>query len=227
MVVVKYICILLLLLWNLPSKAQEIRVQFFPNFGESKLLWKETTEKIEIDKIEIETAKFYISNIRLLQNGKIVYSDRKAFLLDASDTNTLFLNIQKNNASPFDAISFDLGIDSITNVSGVLGGDLDPTKGMYWTWQSGYINCKLEGKNILCKSRNHAFQFHLGGYQSPNNCLQNITLPCTYDSLLKIGINFEKVLAQINFAEQDHIMSPSTKAVLLSQQLAQSFSILD
>jgi hypothetical protein len=35
----------------------------------------------------------------------------------------------------YDQIQFQLGIDSLTNVSGAMGGDLDPTKGMYWTWQ--------------------------------------------------------------------------------------------
>ena len=69
----------------------------------------------------------------------------------------------------FDAIQFNLGIDSLTNVSGALGGDLDPTKGMYWTWQNGYVNFKLQGTSDLCNNPKNEFEFHLGGYLKPFN----------------------------------------------------------
>ena len=75
-----------------------------------------------------------------------------------------------------DKIKFNLGIDSLTNVSGVMGGDLDPTKGMYWTWQSGYINFKMEGSSAVCPTRNHEFQFHIGGYQDPFYAMQTLEL---------------------------------------------------
>ena len=59
-------------------------------------------------------------------------------------------------------IYFQIGIDSLTNVSGDLDGDLDPALGMYWAWNSGYINMKLEGKSSSCKSVKKEFQFHIG-----------------------------------------------------------------
>jgi hypothetical protein len=62
---------------------------------------------------------------------------------DENDSNALCLEIPDD--IEFDAIQFNLGLDSLTNVSGALGGDLDPTKGMYWTWQNGYVNFKLQG----------------------------------------------------------------------------------
>ena len=70
---------------------------------------------------------------------------------------SLALQIPSN--IPFSKLKFQLGIDSLTNVSGAMGGDLDPTKGMYWTWQSGYINMKIEGKSNSCKTRKNQFQF--------------------------------------------------------------------
>ena len=76
----------------------------------------------------------------------------------------------------FNTIAFNLGIDSITNVSGAQGGDLDPTKGMYWAWQSGFINIKLQGTSNSCPPPKNEFEFHLGGYQYPFNSLQTIIL---------------------------------------------------
>jgi len=44
-------------------------------------------------------------------------------------------------------------VDSLANVSGAMSNDLDATKGMYWSWQSGFINLKIEGKSASCKTR--------------------------------------------------------------------------
>jgi len=125
----------------------------------------------------------------------------------------------------FTKIKFNLGIDSITNVSGAMGGDLDPTKGMYWTWQSGYINLKLEGKSKLCKTRNNEFQFHLGGYQNGDNALQTIILNVSENKEIDILIDIEQFVAAIDLSEQNQIMSPGKKAVLLSEKFSKIFSI--
>ena len=60
-----------------------------------------------------------------------------------------------------------------------MGGDLDPTKGMYWAWQSGYINFKMEGSCSQCLATKNNFEFHLGGYQQPFYAMQTIELNTT------------------------------------------------
>lgn len=85
-------------------------------------------------------------------------------LVDANNATTLQFSLP---SLPDDHHTLTIGVDSLTNVSGAMGGDLDPTRGMYWTWQSGYIGLKLEGSSPLCPTRNHAFRFHLGGYTPP------------------------------------------------------------
>ena len=95
----------------------------------------------------------------------------------------------------YDQLAFDIGIDSITNVSGAMGGDLDPTKGMYWTWQSGYINFKLEGTSPDCPARKNEFQFHLGGYAYPNASVQKIALTATGQGNINVQMNLDMFLA--------------------------------
>jgi hypothetical protein len=130
-----------------------------------------------------------------------------------SELKTDLLSFQKD----FDAIRFNIGIDSTTNSEGVKGGDLDPTKNMYWAWQSGYINFKLEGKSKVCKTRNNAFQFHIGGYSYPNNSLQTVTIAINKTSGLNINFDLEKLLSGIGLQNINEIMSPNAKAMQVAK----------
>ena len=123
------------------------------------------------------------------------------------------------------SIKFNIGIDSITNYGGAMGGDLDPTKGMYWTWQNGYINFKLEGKSNLIGANNNEFTFHLGGYQNTFSTLQTLQFPVQYLSGIQINIAIDKLINEIDLSKQNHIMSPSKEAVILSNKLPAIFSI--
>ena len=140
-------------------------------FGESVFSQKNQ------DSISIETLKFYMSNLLFYDDGKCVDTmNKKHLLIDLGKKNSDdFILLQAINTE-FNEIKFQLGIDSTTNSSGALGKDLDPTKGMYWTWQSGYVNFKLEGTSKACPARNHFFQFHIGGFQHPFQTLQNLEL---------------------------------------------------
>jgi hypothetical protein len=106
-----------------------------------------------------------------------------------------------------------------------MGGNLDPTKGMYWAWHSGYINFKLEGTSAHCKTRNNEFQFHLGGYQQPNYCLQTISFPINNESKINLKLDVQQILQQIDLTKTNHIMSPSAEAVLISKIVAHAFTI--
>ena len=86
--------------------------------------------------IHVERLQFYL---HASHGGKS--NEKNAILLGMSQpTKHLLAN------APFDLY---LGVDSVLNYNGVHEGALDPINGMYWTWQTGYIHCKLEGK-IIC-----------------------------------------------------------------------------
>lgn len=179
------------------------------------------------DSVSFETIRFYISGIELLENGKSVWKEENSFhLIDISDQKSLCIRLNTSPGFSFDKIKYNLGIDSLTNVSGALGGDLDPTKGMYWTWQNGYINLKIEGKSNRCNTRNKEFQFHLGGYQFPDNSLQTVTLPCKSQENIIISFDLGKFLGQVDLSKENQIMSPGNDAVLLSKKAASAFSVM-
>lgn len=199
-------------------------IQFRPSFGSSIL----SSDSIYIinstDSIQITALRFYISSIELLDKNKTIWKDPIQFhLMDAFIEKTLTVDIPSTIS--YTKLKFNLGVDSTTNVSGALGGDLDPTKGMYWTWQSGYINFKLEGTSTVCKTRHNEFQFHLGGYQSPYNNLQTLFTDAGSMQNIEVGIDIKKIINQINLAEQHHIMSPGKDAMDFSQKIINSLSI--
>jgi hypothetical protein len=178
------------------------------------------------DSIKITNLKFYLANIELWKGEKMVYRDENiAHLIDLSAPNSLRLTLKKLPNMKFDQLKFDFGLDSAINVSGVLGGDLDPTKGMYWTWQTGYIHLKLEGESKLCPTRNHFFQFHLGGYQQALKTQQKLLFKTKKQDKICFQIDIAPFFEAINLAETNQIMSPSLKAVQLSQKFTQLFKL--
>lgn len=197
-------------------------VKFIPTFGNISVEpgKKYYSSKLN-DSLSIETFRFYVSNLTLLKNGKVVYAAKNKFYLIDFEKK-LQITLSAKNIS-FDAIKFNIGIDSTTNVSGAMGGDLDPVNGMYWAWQSGYINFKLEGTSKVCPTRNNIFQFHIGGYLSPNATLQTITLPAKNKTEIKVDL--EKFLNGIELKNTNEIMSPGEKAVTLAKLYQTIFSI--
>lgn len=173
------------------------------------------------DTISIETCRFYISNIQLVQLNKTVFTDSTlAYLVDLAEPNSQVINLIIPKNIKYNAIKFNIGIDSNLNVAEVLSGDLDPTKGMYWSWQSGYINFKIEGKSKKSPSRYKQFQYHLGGYLSPYNALQQVEFKIKQTNTIHISFAMDEFLKPIDISQVYQIMSPSETNVYLSKKLA-------
>lgn len=178
------------------------------------------------DSIRIETFRWYVSGVQLLAGGRAVWSETDGFhLVDIFDSSRKAFSVSIPSTVDYEQVRFNLGIDSMTNVAGAIGGDLDAVHGMYWTWQSGYINAKVEGTSSASPARKHEFQFHLGGYATPNASLQTITLNAPNTNKVRVVCDLGQWLQGIPMNTQHHIMSPSMDAVALSTQLAKLFSI--
>lgn len=212
---------------RLSALSQAVNVSLGIVYGDS-LLRLDQPFKVPRDSsfTTIETLKFYISGIAFMNKGQTVFSEHNSFhLMDFSKKDKYQLVLEKPIEQPYDHIRFYLGIDSVTNVSGAMGGDLDPTKGMYWTWQNGYVNFKLEGTSSLCQTRHQEFQFHLGGYQYPYSTLQEVVLRTGNLNEIDIRLDLEKIIDSLNLSLTNKIMSPSEEAVALSSIVANAFSI--
>lgn len=206
-----------------------IPLKFIPAYGKEILHLQDSSfYSNDKDSIEISALKFYISDVELYNEGNLVWKEKGSYhLIDASEEKTLIVPLSVPKISDFDSIVFDLGIDSVTNVTGVQGGDLDPMKGMYWTWQSGYINFKLEGKSPLCNTRHHAFEFHIGGYHYPYNTLQRISQPTNKSNRgIVVFILLKSLLSTFNLAKTNQIMTPGKEALWISEEVKKNFSTL-
>lgn len=174
------------------------------------------------DSLSIHTLKFYVGGIEFYEGDKLVWKEKpRYFLVDAASKESLNLALSLPKQTKFSQIKFSLGVDSLTNVSGVMGGDLDPTKGMYWTWQSGYIHFKLEGHSSLCLNSKKEFQFHLGGYKEPFSTYKQVELN---SSSTDIYFDLKKICDQLDLRQLDHVMLPGKEAKRLADLLPACFS---
>lgn len=174
------------------------------------------------DYFVADLLKFYLSGIRLLQDDSLVWTDAESSrLYDLSEPKPFELNLPQTLA--FNTIRFYVGIDSITNVSGAMGGDLDPVKGMYWSWQSGYINFKAEGRSNTCNNPKKEFQLHLGGYMAPGKALQEVSLRVQQKPAICLQFDLLRFLQASGLEKRSHLMSPGPAAVKLSGLVAQCF----
>lgn len=216
-------------LWCISLSAQTertISLEFKSVFGDKLLVLDSLYSLKENQTIQFENLKFYISNIQLLNHNKVVWQEKQSFhLYDESNTVSHLIKFEIPKKINYDKLRFDIGIDSVINVSGALGGDLDPTKGMYWTWQSGYINFKLEGSSSLSTHSKKEFQLHLGGYQKPFNTLQTVYLNRDNEAKTTIEFDIESFIEKTDLQKQHHIMSPNNDAVKLSSLIVECFKI--
>jgi hypothetical protein len=90
---------------------------------------------------------------------------------------------------------------------------------MYWTWQSGYINFKLEGISSLCPARKNKFYWHIGGYSPPFNILRQVALKTNG----KISIQLEQLFEEIDISVEYQVMSPNHNAVQIADKLPSLF----
>lgn len=217
-----------MLMLNLFKAQTNSTIQFHLTYNSKPLVISDSSLPVlDSAGLQISDLKFYCSKIQFLKNKKVVFEEKNSFhLVDASNSASQKINVTLTSPLLFDELVFNLGIDSITSLSGALGGDLDPTKGMYWTWQSGYINFKIEGKSKQCKSRNNEFQFHLGGYAQPNYCLERLVFSIREKSVININADVKKIIEQLKLNQQTKIMLPSKDAVLLSKKISACFEIV-
>ena len=173
------------------------------------------------DSISFSILKIYFSDFRFKDkiSGRITSIDTLIFYdLADSSTHSFFNNL---NLSNYESVAFTLGLDSSKNVSGELENAYDPLLGMYWAWNTGYINLKIMGESSAVPTNSHKFEFHLGGYRSPFATAQNIQIDLNDQY---IYFDLEKLFSEnINLTKNHHIMLPCKDAFLISQGLSACF----
>ena len=177
--------------------------------------------------INIELFKLYVSNIEFIYKDGSSFKEKSSFhLIDFANSKDCEIFISDNKRE-IKQLSFDIGIDSATNYQGAKGGDLDPLKGMYWTWQSGYINFKIEGSSPLCSSSKKKFAFHIGGFQYPFNAIQHIVLDENSASEITVEIKLDDFFKSVQLEQSTNVMSPGRKAMFIAETFKNAFLLKD
>jgi hypothetical protein len=187
------------------------------------------------DTLYIDLFRFYVTNMKLTGASRTV-ADLNSHLIDAEDTATRTLHVDNVTAGSYTSIQFTAGVDSVANTSGANGGDLDPAKGMFWAWNTGYVMAKLEGRSAACNTLHHAFEFHIGGYMPPNNTARQVTLALQHPIEIRPGgntiVNIKADAAAWfkgsgGLAQLNSVVIPGKAASLIADNYAQMFSITE
>ena len=219
----------LLIARTLPAQDAVTRVRFEFRYAGQPIILEERYATSDGKPIVFENLRMYVSDLEICNGSQVVATTvTQHRLIDAENASQNEILVVTGRNTEMDRLRFKLGIDSLTNVSGALGGDLDPTKGMYWAWQSGYINFKLEGTTPACPARQHRFQFHLGGYLSPFLALQAVELPIRPQGKdIVVVLAVDKLLEGIDLSKSYEVMSPGQQAVDLARRVATCFQIAE
>ena len=211
-----FISLLIVNLYTPSSEKIDVLIQL--NYNNEKIVLNKAYQNNYADNFIINKLQFYISDLRFYsQNKEVLEYHKKYILIDIENENSLKISIPSNLM--FDQVLFNIGIDEETNKTGAKGGDLDPIHGMYWTWNSGYINFKLEG----LYNNNNEFMFHIGGFMKPYNTLQKVKINIAKEHSNKLELNFNRFLNSLDF-NLDKILSPGKNALKSSNMLAKSFN---
>ena len=119
--------------------------------------------------------KYYISNIALTFPDGIFKETDSYHLVDEGNPSSLSFSFL-TFVNTYQSLMFMLGVDSLKNVSGAQTGPLDPLNDMFWTWNSGYVMAKMEGRSPQSKMVNNRVEYHIGGFYGPNNVIKRILL---------------------------------------------------
>lgn len=144
--------------------------------------------------------KYYLSNIILKSKDKKKSISHDVFLIDEENTSSKEIILSKIKKGVYDSISFIIGVDSLRNCSGAQSGALDPINTMFWTWNTGYIFLKLEGKSTMSSAPGKIFEYHIGGYKEPTNAIEKVhfALPFPLDFT---KVNEQTIKVNVNVAE--------------------------
>jgi hypothetical protein len=195
----------LLFLWSLISGVAEgqsaVVVHHQVKLGEVQVLLGEWQKSDSNVSVRIDKLRWYVS---LPPAGK---KGSKAWLLDLADSASLDQQMSRpvNNK-----ISLLFGIDSAIQVGGVGTGALDPLRGMYWTWQTGYVQWKMEGA-IRVDGIESPLELHLGGFdgvtKSQSMLSDYLIYPTTNSVIAQWDIS--PFLAEVVRRKKFGVMSPS------------------
>jgi hypothetical protein len=129
------------------------------------------------DDFKVTTLKYYLSNFILTKSdGSKVTIPESYYLVNAADASSTLPQLDNVPAGDYTKIDFTIGVDEARNFAGAQTGALDPAKGMFWSWNSGYIFLMFEGTSSKSKQASNQLFFHVGGAKAPTNAVRTVSI---------------------------------------------------
>jgi hypothetical protein len=211
--------------------AGKLVLVFHHMIGKEELVLGNNYTNVLGDTISVRKFKYYLSNFSLVdEQGKAHVLPKNYFLVDEAEAGSKIISIDIP-AIKIKQIQFLIGVDSLRNVSGIQEGVLDPLKGMFWTWNSGYVMAKLEGVSPSSATPGASFTYHVGGFRNPMNVLRTVTLDLSgTDTEKEINITADinrwfKHSSDMRIAQYPVCHTPGKLAVMIADNYAGMFSI--
>lgn len=119
------------------------------------------------DTIQVNQLKYYISNIRLIDDGGHEYVETNSYhLVETSSINSTYsVELPEVPEGLYTYFEFSIGVDSTANSDvNNFSGDLDPAgaNGMIWNWKTGYKFFRMEGDFWSDQDSTGVFSYHIG-----------------------------------------------------------------
>ncbi|GAA3953249.1 MbnP family protein [Hymenobacter algoricola] len=165
---------------NLVAKTGELSIEMehVVGAGVLKLATAPTTYDYATpsgDPFNVTTFRYYVSNIRLRRaDGTEYVQPNSYYLVDEAKPAYKLLTIKDVPVGDYTGLSFLIGVDAPRNTAGVQENALAPSD-MFWSWTTGYIFVKMEGYSPVATSSTRFMQFHIGGFEGPNNALKTVS----------------------------------------------------
>lgn len=190
------------------------------------------------ESYSISVFKFYTGNYSMSNTQTQGRATSTGYFLSSmDDPASLSLEVPLQGGS-YNRMSFNIGIDSVSNVSGAQTGALDPINGMFWTWNTGYIFAKLEGKSPSSSALNQSVVYHIGGFRQGENAIRQVILDFPGDQILAFGngkkteividVNLDQWFDGVNrisIASSPVWMTPGGESLRIADNYATMFSI--
>lgn len=161
-----------------PTGTSSLHIHFIHRADTFPLVASQSYTLPNNQSFSVQVFKYYISNVEIHYTDGTVYKENYSYhLIDFQGKNEIVLNqLPSKNISN---LRFMIGVDSLHNVSGPQTGDLSPSYGMFWTWNTGYIMVKFVGQSQQSGAIDKTLIFHIGGYKGSNKVqrIVNISLP--------------------------------------------------
>lgn len=189
-------------------------------------------QKLNGVRYQVDLAKFYLSNLVLLQEGGGEVLVKDLALIDFENTGSLAISSEAPSGK-YTGIRFSVGVDSAKNHS-------DPSiypqshplglfQSTHWSWQSGYRFILLEGKADSVANTTGAFQdvflYHTGFDQLYRTITLNngFTIDEEANYQFDLKLDFNEVFKDIDMAGDD-ITHAEPATFDLAEQVTNNFA---